>query len=223
MGHIVVQEEGQDCLFRQFGHTGGRQIIVLLIRHNNVVRDRVKVIFCLRPCGQNRIVDIRQNLIRRLILKLCRGGGRAVGCRVGDQDIRIIQQPRTVINLKANIGILIHMFVVGHAQAVPQQAVQVTAGHVAALHINPLHAGSGGNHMGLKQPLRKVRLYHRDAVGCTGSNKIISGASGNSISYLHGGDKFGPSATHPDGDVPCVCKTGKGCPHHHVPLFQLGR
>ena len=114
------------------------------------------------------------------------------------------------------------MLVVRHAEAVTEQLVDISPGHVALLHVDPEDAGAGVDRVGLPEVLTEIGLDHRDAVSRAGADHAVAGAAGEAVAHVHCAHKLGPASADADRDVSAVGEAGQRGADQHVSLFELG-
>ena len=179
-----------------------------------MIRNRVEVVGSARPGCEDRVVDHLQDLVR--------GSGRPGLGGVGDHDVRVVDQAGGAVLRKADVDVLVHVLVISHAKAVTEQGVDVAAGHVALLHVDPENTGSGVDRVGLPEILAEVGLDHRDAVSGAGTDHAFAGASGEAVAHIHRGHELSPAAADADRDVSGIGEAGQRGADQHVSLFELG-
>nr|DAF20703.1 MAG TPA: hypothetical protein [Caudoviricetes sp.] len=217
---VVFHQEVVDGLGCQIGHHGGQDVVVLLIRQQDVVGDGVGVVLAGSPHGAQQVVDVLQDLLRALVLPLG-GGTGAGGCSSGLGDIGVVHQAGGAVILKAGVDVGVHVLVVGQADAVLQKLVKAAADEVGALHVHEVHAQSRAEQVRLVCALGNVGLNDGRAVGTACTHSTGAGAAGDAVGHVHGGDVVHPAAAGLDGDIAGIGDAGQGLADERVALFQL--
>nr|DAG49121.1 MAG TPA: hypothetical protein [Caudoviricetes sp.] len=218
---VVLHQEVVDGFGCQIGHHGGQDVVVLLIRQQDVVGDGIGVILAGSPHSAQQVVHVLQDLLRGLILPLGRGGVRTIAGSSGLGDIGVVQQAGGAVVLEAGVDVGIHVLVVGQADAVLQQLIQAAADEVGALHVHEVHTQSCAEQMCLVCALCHISLNDGSTVGTACAHSTGAGAAGDAVSHVHGGDVIDPAAAGLDGDIAGIGDAGEGLADQRVTLFQL--
>nr|DAN12342.1 MAG TPA: hypothetical protein [Caudoviricetes sp.] len=219
-GHVVLLEKIVDGLSAQIAHHRGGDIAVLFVGDEDVVGDACLIVFIGSPYGSDGAVDIRQDLLGSLGCPIG-GGAGARSSSGGLGDIGVVDKAGGGVLVKADVCVLIHVLVVGQADAVLQHLIQAAADEVCALHIHEHHAQGSGKDMRLERALAHAGLYNGDAVGAAAVDSRSARAACHAVCHGHGRNVIDPAAAHFDGDITGIGDTGKRLADQRVTLFQF--
>ena len=183
-----------------------------------MVRNGIPVVLCLRPCGEDCIVYILEDLIRRLFVPL--GHAPFPGCfRRRDQHVRVVHKPGCPVKHKPHIRVLVHMLVIGHPHAVAQQAFDIPSCDIPFLHVHPHDACPECNPVSLIEAFTKIRLNHRDPVRPSGVHEVIPGTSRYPVINTHGRYIIHPAAAYTDREVSRIGEACERRPYKRIFFF----